>query len=389
MSKRAVIRLAVAAIGGALIFIGIGPALVDRLSNQIVPASASIPSAKALAMMPNLDIIDLHADPLLWRRDIARAVPYGHVDYPRLARGGVAIQVFSSVTKTPKNQNYESNGSDTDNLTLLSIVQAQPIRTWASLLQRSLYHAEKLAMAEKNTHGNLRIIRSVADVKALMVARRQNPAFVGGLLSVEGLQNIEGKLSNVDALYDAGFRMLGLAHFFDNEVAGSVHGIKKYGLTTLGHDVVRKMENRGMIIDIAHASHKTISDVIAVARKPIVFSHGGVKGTCNTNRNLTDDEIRGIAKTGGIIGIGYWKTAICDASAKGVAKAMTYVRDLVGARYVALGSDFDGAVQTPFDSAQLALVVQALMDAGWSEPEITDAMGGNALRVFTAALPAQ
>jgi membrane dipeptidase len=359
------------------------------MSNSIMPAASTPPSAAALAMMPNLNIIDLHADPLLWRRDIARALPYGHVDYPRLAQGGVAIQVFSSVTKTPKNQNYESNSGDTDNITLLSVLQLQPVRTWSSLLQRSLYHAEKLEKATTQSRGNLRIIRSVADVEALMRARQNNPQVVGGLLSVEGVQNIEGKLSNIDVLYSAGFRMLGLAHFFDNEVAGSVHGIRKYGLTALGRDVVQRMEQRGMIIDVAHASHQTIADVVSIARRPVVFSHGGVKGTCDTNRNLTDDEIRGIARTGGIIGIGYWETAICDASAKGVAKAMTYVRDLVGARHVALGSDFDGTVQTPFDTAQLSLLVQALIDAGWSENDIALAMGGNALRVFTATLPAK
>ncbi len=387
MTRHIGARIVIGLTGLLLVFLGLAPHLLDRLSNSIAPTPATLPSPAALAMMPNLNIIDLHADPLLWRRDIVQPLPYGQVDLPRLTRGGVAIQVFSSVTKTPKNQNYESNTGDTDNITLLSIVQLQPIKTWTSLLARSLYHAEKLEKASTQSQGKLRIMRSVADVEYLLLERQKNRVIVGGLLSVEGLQNIEGKLSNLDRLYDAGYRMLGLAHFFDNEVAGSVHGTRKYGLTKFGRYVVTRMEQRGMIVDIAHASHQSIADILAMARRPVVFSHGGVKGTCNTNRNLTDDEIRGIAKTDGIIGIGYWETAICDASPKGIAKAMTYVRDLVGARHVALGSDFDGSVQTPFDTAQLILIVQALIDAGWSESDISAAMGGNALRVFKATLP--
>ena len=95
-------------------------------------------------------------------------------------------------------------------------------------------------------------------------------------------------------LYAAGFRMAGLAHFFDNDVAGSMHGVGKGGLTPLGHQVVRRMETLGMIVDLAHASHATVADVLAMAARPVVFSHGGVQATCKVNRNLTDEvEFRG------------------------------------------------------------------------------------------------
>jgi microsomal dipeptidase-like Zn-dependent dipeptidase len=331
-------------------------------------------------------VVDLHGDSLMWRRDINRRIDHGTIDVPRLREGGIGLQVFSSVTKTPKGQNYESNGADSDNITPLVMAQLQPPRTWTSLLQRSLYHGEKLEHAAAQSAGTVRIIKSISDLDGLIAGRGKNRT-IGTLLSVEGLQNLEGKLDNVDRLYDGGFRMLGLAHFFDNEVAGSVHGIKKHGLTPLGHAVITRMEKLGIMVDVAHASHQTMADVFQVARKPIVFSHGGVKGTCDTNRNLTDAEIHGIAKTDGIIGIGYWDTAICDASPKAIARAMTYVRDLVGARHVALGSDFDGSIAAPFDTRHVAQVAEALRLAGWTEADIEAAMGGNALRVLRATLP--
>jgi membrane dipeptidase len=104
----------------------------------------------------------------------------------------------------------------------------------------------------------------------------------------------------------AGFRMIGLAHFFDNEFAGSAHGVEKYGLTEQGRALVRDMERRKILVDLAHASPKTIEDVTAMASRPVIFSHTGVRGTCDNRRNLSDEQLRKIAATGGVIGIGFW-----------------------------------------------------------------------------------
>ncbi len=206
------------------------------------------------------------------------------------------------------------------------------------------------------------------------------------MLSIEGLQNLDGDAANLDRLYEAGFRMAGLTHFFDNEVGGSMHGEAKGGLTPLGRDVLRRMEEMGMVVDIAHSSHAAVAEILAMARRPVVSSHGGVQATCNVNRNLTDAEIRGVAATGGVIGIGYWDGAVCSTRPEDIARAMVHVRDLVGIDHVGLGSDFDGAVTTGFDTSQLAMLTQALVNAGFSEADIRKVMGGNVLRVLRAGI---
>ena len=382
-------------------FFGFAPGYVEASMNRIDGKPLPKVSAEALALHKTLTIVDLHSDTLMWQRDMLDAGTRGHMDLPRLQAGNVALQVFSSVSKTPKGQNYDANGADSDNITLLAVAQLQPVRTWTSLLERSLWHAKKLDRAVKANKCLMRVA-STTELVRLVEVRKSGTCDEGGsgvtkvtkavippvgaLLSIEGLQNLEGKAANLDKLYAAGFRMAGLTHFFDNELAGSMHGLKKGGLTPFGRDIVRRMEAKGMIVDIAHCSQTCVTEILAMAKRPVVSSHGGVQATCKVNRNLSDEHIRGVAKTGGIIGIGYWDAAVCDTSPESIAKAMKHVRDLVGIDHVALGSDYDGATTVRFDTSKLVQVTQALMNAGFSEDEIRAVMGGNAIRVLGEGL---
>jgi membrane dipeptidase len=377
--------VALALIIAATGFFAIVPGKIDRSQNKVVPVLLDITPA-AQTLQATLDVADMHADSLLWKRDLLERSDHGHVDLPRLIDGHYALQVFSSVTKSPKGQNYESNDADSDTVTALTIIDLQPPGTWRSLLQRSLWHAEKLRGFAERSGGRLRLIITPSDIDLLLADRQNRNSAVGGMLSIEGLHDIEGKIANLDVLYAAGFRMAGFSHFFDNDVAGSMHGVKKGGLTPLGRQVVRRMETLGMVVDVAHASHATIADVLAMAARPVVFSHGGVQATCKVNRNLTNDEIRGIARTGGLIGVGYWSGAICSTKPHDVVRAIAHVRDLVGIDYVGLGSDFDGATTTGFDASQVVAVTQALLNIGFSETDIRKVMGGNVLRVLRAGI---
>ncbi|ODP39675.1 dipeptidase [Sphingomonas turrisvirgatae] len=372
----------------ALAFFALTPGIVERGMNKVVATTLPAVTPQTRQLHATLQIADLHEDTLLWKRDLLTRSGQGQVDLPRLIDGNVALQVFSSVSKTPKGQNYDANGADSDNITLLTFAQLQPPRTWTSLLERSLFHAAKLDRAAARSNGQLRVVRTPAEIDAVLAARAAGRKQVAGLLSIEGLQNMEGKLANIDRLHAAGFRMASLTHFFDNELAGSMHGLNKGGLTPLGRQTIRRMEQLGMIVDIAHASHQSVAEILAVARRPVVSSHGGVQAVCKVNRNLTDDEIRGVAKTGGVVGIGYWDAAICGTEPAKVAAAIAHVRDLVGIDHVGLGSDFDGAVTTGFDTSQLIYVTQALLDRGFTPDEIRAVMGGNVLRVLRAGVAA-
>lgn len=371
-------------------FFGLAPMLAEKSMNRIEGSGQWPVSAAAKALHKRLVIIDTHGDTLLWQRPITASSDRGHIDLDRLEAGNVALQVFSSVTKTPKGQNYEANSDKTDNITLLAIGQMQPVKTWGlfgpALLNRSLWHAEKLARAETASNGRLRIVRTPADLATLIADRAAGERVTGALLSSEGMQNLEGNAANLEVLHRAGFRMMGLTHFFDNDIAGSMHGERKGGLTALGRRLVPVMEDRGIIIDLAHSSHATFAEVMQVARRPVVISHGGVKGTCNTNRNLTDDELRLLARNGGVIGIGYWDAAVCAATPQATAKAIIYAANIAGIDHVGLGSDFDGSTTTGFDTAHIDAVTQALLAAGMAEADIARVMGGNALRLLAAGL---
>ena len=291
------------------------------------------------------------------------------------------------VTQVPFGQNIERNTGDWDEVTLLALAERWPIPTWRSRLQRALYQAARFNAFAAASHGALFVIRTRDDLDAYVEAHHANPAITAGWLGIEGTQALDGSLANLEALDQAGFRMVGFTHFFDTELAGSAHGVDKGGLTPMGRDLVRLMAERHMLADLAHASRQTILDVTAITTLPVVVSHGGVRGTCDNARNLDDESVRRIAATGGVVGIGYWTTAVCGPDADAVARAIRYTANLVGVDAVALGSDFDGAISAPFDTTGVVLVTDALVRAGFSDAEIRKIMGENVLRVLRQVLP--
>ena len=363
------------------------PSLLDRKMNSVESPAPYPASEPAKQLHQQLFIADLHDDVLLWERDLLKRYDFGHSDLPRMLEGRVGLQVFSTVTKTPRGINYERNSGETDNITLLAMAQRWPKETWGSLLQRALYQAHKLNEASANSDGRLVLIKTRSDLARFINAWQEDPQRVAAVLATEGLHPLEGQLANVDRLYDAGFRITGLTHFFDNEVSGSAHGLEKGGLTPLGRQVVKRLQEKAMLIDLAHASRPLIDDVLTMATRPVLVSHTGVQGTCKGTRNLSDKHLQGIAATGGVIGIGYWETAVCATSVEAIVKAIRYTADKVGVQHVALGSDFNGTIHAPFDVTGLPQLTEGLLNAGFSHEEIAAIMGGNVQRLLLASLP--
>jgi len=372
--------------GVSFFFFGLAP-MVENAMNKVREKPPYSVSERAAALHKTLTVADLHADSLLFGRDLNRKGSYAQVDVPRLIEGNVTLQVFAVVSKTPRGLNIERNAADTDNITLVAVGNRWPIETWTSLKARALHQARVLKRFAAKSEGRLTIVETRRDLAAFLEKRKSNPNMVAGVLALEGAQVLEGDPANVGPIFDAGYRMMAPTHFFDNEMAGSAHGMEKGGLTEAGREMIQEMESRHMIVDLAHGSMAQIDDVLAMAKRPVVISHTGVKGTCDNNRNLSDDQLRKIAANGGLVGIGLWDTATCGPDAAATAKAQKYVADLIGVQHVANGSDFDGAVTTPFDVSGMAKLTEALLATGLSDVDIGAVMGGNQIRFLLENLP--
>ncbi|MBO9400691.1 membrane dipeptidase [Shimia sp. R9_3] len=373
-------------------FLIVAPGHVERSRNAITSEGGFPVSDVARRLHGDLAIGDWHADTLLWKRDVLDRADRGHVDLPRLIEGNVALQVFTAVTKSPAGQNYEENSADArDNITLLAVGQLWPARTWDSIFERAVYQAERLQKAEAASGGQLRILRSSADIDALLADRDAGQTVVGGMLGIEGAHPLEGDIANLQKLQDEGYRVIGLQHFFDNALGGSLHGIGNKGLTDFGREVVNAISERNLVLDLAHSSPKVAEEVIALTDIPLIVSHTGIYGNCPVKRNYEDALMQaivanGAADGGGVVGIGYWADVTCDDSPAGVAKTVKAAVDLLGEDHVSLGSDYDGSVATAFDTSQLVALTHALIEAGLSEAQIRKVMGENMLRVLKARL---
>ncbi len=363
------------------------PRSLEKSLNPMIALTPYQASTQAKTLHQQLFVADLHADSLLWNRNLLERANRGHVDVPRLIEGNVALQAFTIVSKSPRGLNIEFNDDKSDNITLLAFVNLWPLKTLTSLKERALFQAGKLHEYAENSGGKLSIIKSKNELAAYVIRREKEKDITAGWLGIEGAQVLEGKADNVDVMFDAGFRMMSPAHFFDTEIGGSAHGVKKGGLTELGKEVIKRMEAKKMFVDLAHASPQTIEDVLAMATRPIIVSHSGVKGTCDNRRNLSDDQLRRIAKTGGVIGIGFWDTATCGTDANAIARAIRYAVNIAGIDHIGLGSDYDGSVTAPFDTSGVVMITEALLAQGFTPEDITKIMGGNVQRLLLEYLP--
>ena len=372
----------------AAVFFLVVPGVAEARMNRVIPHDPWPVSAAARGLHDRLVVGDWHCDSLLWNRDLTRRGKRGHVDLPRLREGNVALQVFTAVTQVPAGMNVHENlAKSRDRITLLAIGQLWPVRAWASLCERGLHQAHRLHRFAAKAPEGLRILRTKGDLAALLASRAQGVKVVGAILGAEGAHVLDARLENLDRLWQAGFRLIGLHHFLDSEVGGSLHGANHAGLTDYGRKLVRDLVAKGFIIDLTHSSVQTARDVLAMTDVPLVVSHTGICSHCQSPRNFPDGLMVAIMARGGVAGIGYWQEVIGDPSPDGIAGAVTAAVSLLGADHVSLGSDFDGAVPEPFDVSELAAVTDALLRAGLDEATIAKVMGGNMARLLAVMLP--
>src|SRR5690606_33614075 len=290
------------------------------------------------------------------------------VDFPRMREVNVAMEMFTIVSKSPAGQNMESNTGDSfDNITPLTIAKGEGPWNWLSLINRTLSQSENLKEFVAREGQKAVFISSKADFEKLIDARKEDTNVIGAMLGIEGGHALEGRLENIELAYEAGVRMIGPTHFFDNEFGGSAHGQNGAGLTDFGVAAVKRMNELGIFVDLAHASPAIVEDVLNHSSDPVIVSHTGVRAVLDSQRNLNDEQIQRIAANGGIIGIAFFDMAVGEPELPNIIASIKHVRDLVGIEYVALGSDYDGAVAVPFDITGLPLIVEGLMSAGFTE----------------------
>ncbi|HVL54249.1 MAG TPA: membrane dipeptidase [Vitreimonas sp.] len=394
MAPRVLTRAVVAAAGAAVGFTATraGPKLVEwRVERRFNVANRPPPyqaSERARELHGRLLVADLHADSLLYGRDLLRRSAIGHVDVPRLIEGNVALQSLAACVRVASHLNVERNEDTSDDVRLIALALGWPPSTWRSGLARALHLAHRARAFAERSGGDLRVIETAADLRRYLERRAEDPAMTAALLTIEGAAALDGDVTNVHRLADAGFRLFGLTHMVDNEFAGSSSGVEQGGLTARGRELVGELEARRVLVDVAHASSRTVSDVLGVARRPVVASHTGVAAVVPSPRSLSDEHVRAIGATGGVVGIGFWPAVVGGEDAAAIARSIAHAVTVAGIDHVALGSDFDGAVPAPFDATGMVQLTDALLELGFEDADVAKLMGGNVFRLLAEALPA-
>ena len=353
-------------------------------------------------------VVDLHCDALdsylRSGRSLETYSGRGHVDLDRLKKGGIDVQFFA-VWPDPKKASEKS----------YYLQAVEVLDTLDNILKRN--------------PTRLKLALSPYDIKSIVKEEK-----IAACVGLEGGTAIENDLDKLEYFYNRGVRYLGLTWNNSTKWASSSNDESKSywsghkGLSEFGKKIINKMNALGMMIDLSHCGEKTFYDVIATSTKPVIASHSSIYSICPHKRNLKDEQIRTLAKNGGVIFINFspnylvknfnkvYSQSRKDADAiqdslkkidkldsfdrsafiyerinplypnvKTVVDHIEYVINLVGDDYVGLGSDFDGIPLTPYglqNVSKMPSITKELVKRGHSEKTIRKILGVNFMRVF-------
>ena len=213
-------------------------------------------------------------------------------------------------------------------------------------------------------------------------------------IGIENGYGIGKDIKNVKKYKDMGVQYMTLSHSYDNDICSSSTNTEdaSKGLTAFGREVVKEMNKVGMMIDISHVSESTFWDVMKLSKDPVFASHSSVKALCNSDRNLTDEQLRALAKNGGVIQIciygGYLNKNPKAASVDDVVNHIDHAVKVAGIDHVGIGSDFDGGggvLGCAGDNDMINITVK-LIEKGYSEEDIRKIWGGNFFRVMNEVI---
>jgi len=314
-----------------------------------------------------IPVVDAHCDTLLaayrGNRLLRNRSTEGHVDLPRLLEGGVNLQVFAMF---PGGKVDEPQAA----LNVLGMI---------NLVQRL------------GPESGLKLVESRADLAPMLSANV--PQDVCALLSIEGAEALAGRMDMVDIYYDLGVRAMTLTWNHRNSVADGVAEARTGGgLTRFGRQVVGRMNELGMVVDVSHISPAGFWDVLELSQYPVIASHSNCHRICPVSRNLSDEQILALSRKDGVIGINFYPPFLCgeSASVEDIFRHIDHIASLTGTTSnIGLGSDFDGIDYTPVDLPDVTAyprITETLVDHGYSEQQIRGIMGSNLLHVFGRVL---
>jgi membrane dipeptidase len=309
-------------------------------------------------------VFDTHCDTLqevlAGKRRLGERSEEGHLDLPRLHEGGVTAQIFA-VFVSPS---HFPTGAARQALRLLDV-----------------FHQE--------LEGN--VDQLTLATKASEIERAKVGGKVAGILSLEGAEALEGDLRVLRAFYKLGVRNIGLTWNLRNAAADGVDETRSSsGLTNFGVQLVQEMNRLGILVDISHLSPTGVRDVLHISEVPVIASHSNAYALCSHRRNLTDEQLEGVASKGGVVGVTFVPGFVTEdedqATLERVLDQIDYMVKTMGVDHVGLGSDFDGFFNSKVrgleDVTCLPGLTAGLVERGHGEEDVKKILGGNFLRVF-------
>ena len=238
-------------------------------------------------------------------------------------------------------------------------------------------------LAEVDAHADqIAIATTAEEIEAIAASGR-----IAAVLTIENSEVLERSLWVLPVLHRLGVRSMTLTWSYRAHAAdGAFENVTGGGLTHFGRDLVRSMNELGMIVDISHISDQGFWDVIDVTDAPIIGSHNACRALCEHPRNLTDDQIRAVADNGGVIGVTYVPAFVdADESKRTLERLLDHfdhIAQVAGTDCVGLGSDFDGGGDVLKDATVVPQITEGLLARGWQEDDLRKMLGLNHLRVF-------
>jgi membrane dipeptidase len=226
------------------------------------------------------------------------------------------------------------------------------------------------------------------------IAANRKAGTISAILTIEEGGVLGNRIERLDELYEMGVRLITLTWNFENTL-GFPHSLvpeaMNRGLKPFGLEVVKRMQELGMIVDVSHLSDGGFWDVVKHSRKPFVASHSNARSVRAHPRNLTDDMLKALADSGGVAGINFYPLFLCDeekATVEHIIVHIKHIHKVAGIDAVAIGTDFDGfdGGNEISDCSKFGLLSNALSKAGYSEDEVEKICWGNAMRVIEETL---